>query len=80
MGEVPAAVVHEIAVIVLEDGDVSGSVALPGRVGFEGDFLGDGAVEAQLGVAGEGGDEIVVDEQLAAGADVDSRAGLNVGE
>ena len=72
MREVPAAVVHAVGAFVLKDGVVAGGVALPRRVGHQGDLLRDGAMQPQGRVAAYACYQVVVNQQLAARADVDN--------
>ena len=68
---VPAAVVAAQAVAVLDDALIPRPVALPGGVRSKDDLAPHGLVELQAGGAGEALDEVIVDEELAAPADVD---------
>ncbi len=67
---VPAAVVHAKAVAIAEDGDIHAAVALPGRIGDEGDPPRSRLVQAQCGAAAQALDQRAIGEQLETGSDV----------
>ena len=72
LGPEAAAVVHAVGIAVLEDGGVEGVPVLPGPLVGDGDASGPGNVQFQAG-SPELSDQMVVDEELPPGTDVQRR-------